>query len=56
MEKIRVKTKTKKKTYLHTGVTSISQEFEGDLKISFANGLADVIYPRTTWDKVSRDL
>lgn len=55
MEKIRVKTKTKKKTYLHTGVTNISQEFEGDLRISFDDGLADVIYPRTIWDKVSRD-
>lgn len=56
MEKIRVKTKTKKKTYLHTGVTSISQEFEGDLKISFDDGLADVIYPHSIWDKVTREL
>lgn len=52
MKKIRVKTKTKKKTYLHTGVTNISKEFEGDLKVSFADGLADVIYPRTIWAKV----
>ena len=55
MEKIRVKTKTKKKTYLHTGVTNISKEFEGDLKISFSDGLADVIYPRTIWAKVEHD-
>lgn len=55
MEKIRVKTKTKKKTYLHTGVTSINEDFDGNLKITFDDGLADVIYPRTIWAKVEHD-
>lgn len=56
MEKIRVRTKTKKKTYLHTGVTSINEDLDGNLKIIFDDGLADVIYPHSIWDKVSREL
>lgn len=56
MEKILVKLKTKKKTYTHNGVTGMEKNEKGNLTLRFGEGMADVIYPHTIWERLQHDV
>lgn len=56
MEKIQVKLKTKKKPYTHKGVTGMEKNEKGNLTLHFGEGMADVIYPHTIWDRLEHGI
>ena len=56
MEKIQVKLKTKKKPYTHKGVTGMEKNEKGNLTLHFGEGMADVIYPHTVWDRLEHGI
>lgn len=56
MEKIQVKLKTKKKPYTHNGVTGMEKNEKGNLTLHFGEGMADVIYPHTIWERLQHGI